>query len=165
LQYELDEGPCLTAAATRELVRIDDLADDPRWPAWAVAVEPLGLRAAMSAPMVAGDGSLGAIKVYAEEPRTFDAHSEQLLALFAAQASILVANMQTADRARRLSAGMRSAIHGRDEVSMAKGVLMGRHAVDEDTAFGMLRARCEHDGISLTEAARKTIGSSVRRGR
>ena len=28
LQYELDEGPCLKAAATRELVRVDDLTTD-----------------------------------------------------------------------------------------------------------------------------------------
>src|SRR5688500_4644719 len=70
LQYELDEGPCLAAAAGRELVRIDDLAEDRRWPNWAAAVTPLGLRAAMSAPMVAGNLSLGAVKVYADEPRT-----------------------------------------------------------------------------------------------
>jgi GAF domain-containing protein len=165
LQYQLDEGPCLTAAATRELMRIDDLAEDPRWPRWAEAAASLGLRAAMSAPLVAGDGSLGAIKVYAQEPGTFDAHSEHVLTLFSAQAAILVANMQTAERAKRLSEGMRAAIHGRDEVSLAKGVLMGRHAVDEDTAFGMLLGRSEADGNTLIEAARKTIGSVVRRGR
>jgi GAF domain-containing protein len=165
LQYELDEGPCLTAAATRELVRIDDLAEDARWPTWAAEVAAHGLRAAMSAPMVAGEVSLGAIKVYAEQPRTFDAHSEQVLTLFAAQAAILVANMQTAERARRLSEGMRAAIHSRDVVSIAKGMLMGRHSVDEDTALGMLLARSEADGITLPDAAQKTVGSAVRRGR
>jgi GAF domain-containing protein len=165
LQYTLDEGPCLTAAATRELIRIDDLAEDPRWPRWAARVAALGLRAAMSAPLVAGDGSLGAIKVYAEQPRTFDARSEQVLTMFSAQATILVANMQTAERARRLSEGMRAAIQGRDVVSMAKGVLMGRHAVDEDTAFGMLLGQSKHDGSTLTEAAERTVASVVRRGR
>jgi Arc/MetJ family transcription regulator len=79
LQYELDEGPCLAAAAERQLVGIDDLTADRRWPRWAAAAAALGLRAAMSAPMVAADMSLGAIKVYAEQPGTFDARSEQLL--------------------------------------------------------------------------------------
>src|SRR2546421_139395 len=32
LQYELGEGPCLTAAAERRLIRIDDLSVDRRWP-------------------------------------------------------------------------------------------------------------------------------------
>src|SRR3954449_2420866 len=36
-QYELGEGPCLTAWATTTLVRIDDLDRDERWPHWAEA--------------------------------------------------------------------------------------------------------------------------------
>src|SRR3954467_2730042 len=89
LQYELDEGPCLAATATRELIRIDDLTTDDRWPSWAAAVAPLGLRAAMSSPLGVGDVSLGAMKVYADEPGAFDVGSEQRLALFSAQAAVL----------------------------------------------------------------------------
>ena len=165
LQYELDQGPCLAAAAGRELIRIDDLAEDRRWPRWTSAVAPLGIRAAMSAPMVAGDGSLGAIKVYADQPGTFDVHSEQLLTLFSAQAAILVANVQTHARARRLSESMREAFRGRDAVSVAKGILMGRKSVDEDTAFSMLMARAEQDGAPLIQTARGIIDSAVRRRR
>jgi GAF domain-containing protein len=165
LQYELDEGPCLAAAAGRELVRIDDLAEDRRWPRWAAEVTTLGLRAAMSAPLVAGNGSLGAIKVYADRPRTFDHHSEQLLTLFSAQAAILVANVQTHDRAKRLSEGMREAFRGRDAVSVAKGVLMGRHSVDEDTAFAMLMSRAEQGGAPLVDAAQAVIDAAGRRRR
>jgi GAF domain-containing protein len=163
LQYELDEGPCLAATARRDLVRIDDLADDRRWPRWAAAVTTLGLRAAMSAPMVAGDGSLGAIKVYADQPRTFDRHSEQLLALFAAQAAILVANVQTHERAKRLSEGMREAFRSRDVVGVAKGILMARNSIDEDTAFAMLLARSEQDRVPLVQTARAIVDTTVRR--
>jgi GAF domain-containing protein len=165
LQYELDEGPCLAAAAGRELVRIDDLLDDRRWPRWASAATSLGLRAVMSAPMVAGDGSLGAVKVYADQPRTFDRHSEQLLTLFSAQAAILVANVQTHERAMRLSEAMREAFRSRDAVSVAKGVLMGRNSIDEDTAFAMLLSRSEQDGTSLVQAARGIVASTHRRRR
>jgi GAF domain-containing protein len=166
LQYELDEGPCLAAAAGRELVRIDDLAEDRRWPNWAAAVTPLGLRAAMSAPMVAGNLSLGAVKVYADEPRTFDRHSEQLLALFAAQAAILVVNVQTHERANRLSEAMREAFRSRDVVGVAKGILMGRNSIDEDTAFTRLMSRAEQDGVSLVQTARGIVDTAVlRRGR
>jgi GAF domain-containing protein len=165
LQYELDEGPCLAAAADRKLVRIDDIAEDPRWPHWCAAVLPLGLRAAMSAPLVAGDVSLGAIKVYAEEPGTFDARSEQLLSLFSAQAGIFVVNVQSYDRGKRFTQEMRDAFHARDVVNTAKGVLMGRNAVDEDTALGMLLARSEQDGSTLAAAAKAVVESAVRRRR
>lgn len=60
LQYELRAGPCLTAWADRTVVRVDDLARDPRWPDWARrAARELGLRASLSVPVVAGDTALG----------------------------------------------------------------------------------------------------------
>jgi GAF domain-containing protein len=165
LQYELGEGPCLTAAVERRLVRIDDLAVDQRWPRWADAARPLGLRAVMSAPLVAGNTALGAIKVYADRPGVFDARSEELLSLFAAQAAILVANVQAHDRGKRLSQDMRDAFRGRDVVNLAKGVLMGRSGVDEDAALSMLLARCEEDGVSVAAAAEAVVASAVRRRR
>jgi GAF domain-containing protein len=165
LQYELDEGPCLTAAVSRELVRMDDLASDTRWPRWAAAAARLGLRAAMSAPVVAGDIPLGALKVYADEPGTFDRAAEQRLHLFAAQAAIFVSNLQTQQRAERLSEAMRQTIRSRDAISMAKGLLMGRNAVDEDTAFRLLLSRAEQEGTTVPRAAQALIESAVRRGR
>ncbi|MGY1634689.1 GAF domain-containing protein [Geodermatophilus sp. SYSU D01186] len=165
LQYELDEGPCLAATAARQLVRMDDVATDRRWPRWSAAAVRLGLRAAMSAPLVVGDTALGALKVYAEVPGTFDVQSEQLLWRFSAQAAILVANVQTHERARRLSEGLRAAIGTRDTVSMAKGVLMARHGVTEEVAFGMLLARSGEESGNLPEVARTVVGSAVRRRR
>jgi GAF domain-containing protein len=165
LQYALEEGPCLTATSTRRLIRVDDMAGDERWPAWASNAARLGLGAAMSSPMVVGNTALGALKVYADEPHAFDTHDEQLLALFATQASVLVANLQSYDRAKRLSDGMRQAVHDRDVISMAKGVLMGRSAIDEDSAFGVLLARSEQEGTSVAEAARAVVDSVVRRRR
>lgn len=165
LQYELDEGPCLAATAMRELVVVDDLEQERRWPRWAAAALPLGLRATLSTPLVAGDTTVGAIKVYADRPHAFDAHSAQLLWLFSAQAALLVANVQSTERAERLSEGMRQAFRDRDLVSVARGVLMGRHAVDEDAALRMLVARSQDDGVVLAEAARAVVDAAVRRRR
>ncbi|MCF6736180.1 GAF and ANTAR domain-containing protein [Blastococcus sp. KM273129] len=165
LQYEMDEGPCLAAATAREVVRVDDLRRERRWPRWAGAASSLGLRAALSAPLVAGNAGLGAIKVYADHPGTFDRRSEQLLTLFSAQAAFLVANVQSHDRARRLSEGMRQAVRDRDVVSTAKGVLMGRHSVDEDTALRMLFSRSRDQGVALADAARAVVDPAARRRR
>jgi GAF domain-containing protein len=165
LQYELDQGPCLTATAEHGLVRIDDLAEDQRWPRWSASVLPLGLRAVMSTALVAGTRSLGAIKVYADQPQAFDQRSEQLLTLFAAQAAMLVAHVQRYEQSERLSGELREAIHSRDRVSLAKGILMGRHGIDEDAALGMLLARCEQDGSALPETASAVVESALRRRR
>jgi GAF domain-containing protein len=165
LQYELDQGPCLAAATSRKVVRIDDVTTDHRWPRWTAAVQPLGLRATLSTPLVAGEVGLGAIKVYAERPGAFDDHSEQLLTLFSAQAAILVANVQTYERAKRLSQGMRQAMSDRDLISVAKGVLMGRHTVDDHAAMRMLLSRSQEEGTGLAATARAVVDSAVRRRR
>src|SRR5690349_19775957 len=34
IQYATGQGPCLDAATGNDLVRVRDLADDPRWPAF-----------------------------------------------------------------------------------------------------------------------------------
>jgi hypothetical protein len=48
---------------------------------------------------------------------------------------------------------------------MAKGVLMGRNAVDESTAFGILLARCQEEGVTVAQAARAVVDSAARRRR
>jgi AmiR/NasT family two-component response regulator len=58
---------------------------------------------------------------------------------------------------------MREAFRSRDVVSLAKGVLMGRNSVDEDTAFTMLMARSEQDDVPLAQAARAIVDAAVRR--
>jgi GAF domain-containing protein len=163
-QYELDEGPCVAAWAQRALVRIDDIGSDGRWPRWSRAVEPLGLRAALSAPLVAGDRSLGAVKVYARLPGAFDWHAEHLLVMFAAQAAILLANVQSVDSARRLSDGLKDALHSRDLIATAKGILMARDGIAEELALAVLMADAQRQHQTLREAARVLVRSTVRRG-
>ena len=48
---------------------------------------------------------------------------------------------------------------------MAKGVLMGRNAIDEDAALGMLLARAEQEHSTVAAAAEFVVESSVRRRR
>ncbi|MGY1754540.1 GAF domain-containing protein [Blastococcus sp. SYSU D01042] len=163
LQYELDEGPCLAATEQRELVVVEDVRRDRRWPRWAEAVAPLELGSALSAPLVAGDHALGAIKVYADHPGAFDDRSRQLLTLFSAQAALLVANVRSHERAERLSDGMRRAVGDRDLINVAKGVLIGRHGMDEEAAQRMLVARSLEQGVPLADAARKVLAAAGRR--
>ncbi len=102
LQYELDEGPCLTAWRTRELVRIDDTTTDVRWPRWNDAAGRLGVRSVLSAPLLVTGESIGAMKVYCERPQNYGPHDEHVMRLLAAQAGILLANAQSLREARRL---------------------------------------------------------------
>jgi len=160
LQYELDEGPCLAAWRDRTPVRVDNLETEHRWPRWAEAVAPLGIKAVLSAPLLVRDGSIGAIKVYSLQPAAYDTHSEQLLSLFAQQAAILLANAQTSEDARQLADRLKLALAGRDLVGQAKGILIARGARDEGAAFAMLVAASQRSNIKVEEVARRLIEES-----
>jgi len=163
LQYQLDEGPCLSAWAQRAVVRIDDTADEDRWSRWCGAVQPLGLRSALSAPLVAADTALGAIKVYAREPAAYDDRSENLLTLFAAQAAILLSNVQTHERAQQLSNGLKEALISRDVIGQAKGILMSQDGIDADAAFALLAAASQREQRKLRDVADDLVRSVERR--
>ena len=107
----------------------------------------------MSAPLVAGDRSLGALKVYARRPGAFDRHAEHLLVMFAAQAAILLANVQSVEIARRLSDGLKDALRSRDLIATAKGILMAREGVAEEPAFAVLVAGAQREHKTLRDAA------------
>lgn len=163
VQYDLDEGPCLAAAAARALVRVDDAGTERRWARWAAAVQESGLRSSLSAPMVAGDQALGAVKVYSTEVAGFDARAEHVLTLFAAQAAVLVANTTAYEKAQRVSEEMKAALGSRDTVTRAQGILMAREGVDEHTAVVLLTGIAQREAKSPAAAAKALVDSVARR--
>ncbi|WIX75108.1 GAF and ANTAR domain-containing protein [Amycolatopsis carbonis] len=162
LQYELGAGPCLTAWQESSVIDVGDLHDDDRWPEWAASAARLGLRSVLSAPMVTGCRSLGAVKVYAGRPHAFDERDRTLLTMFASQAAVLVANVRSADAAVRLSTELRSALRARDIVSMAKGVVMGRDHVSEEMAFLVLADEASRVGKPLRDNAEAMLRAAIR---
>lgn len=159
MQYELDEGPCLTAARTHLPVRVDDAGSDPRWPRWSAALAPSGIRAVLSVPLAVAGDTLGAIKVYSRRAGAYDDHAETVLGLFAAQAAILLANTRTVADARALSAQLTGALATRDLIGQAKGVLLARGAPGPDAAFGMLVTPSQRSNTKLVEVARALLAS------
>jgi GAF domain-containing protein len=146
-------------------MRIDDVAEDPRWPRWCAAIRHNQVRSALSAPLVAGDQALGAMKVYAAEPAAYGPREEHLLSMLASQASILIANMQSHEKAQHLSEGLRAALQSRDLIGQAKGIIMERDGVGEDRAFAILAAMSQKENRKLTEVARALVDTATRRRR
>jgi GAF domain-containing protein len=153
LQYELGEGPCMAALFECSPMRIDDVTTERRWPRWCAAVAGSGLRSVLSFPMTSEDGCHGAIKLYATIPRAFGPSDEHTLAKFTARAAVLVANTRAYERASRFSEQFKHTLRHRDLVTTAKGFLMGRDGIDEDTAFDRLLSLARARGTSPAEAA------------
>jgi GAF domain-containing protein len=163
LQYEYDEGPCLTAWRTREVVRIDDTTTDGRWPRWNEAASALGVRSVLSAPLLMGEESTGAMKVYCERPLNYGPHDEHVMRLLAGQAAILLANSQSLQEARRLSRQLTEALASRDDVARATGVLLAQGAPGEQEAFLTLADAARQTGRPVQDVARAIVAAVTAR--
>ncbi|MFF0946076.1 GAF and ANTAR domain-containing protein [Kocuria sp. CPCC 205300] len=157
LQYEMGQGPCLSAWATESLQRVNDTTDDDRWPAWCVAAAASGILSMISVPMVFQDRCLGAMKVYATVGDAFTDHEERQLGLLAAAAATLLGAAQTTDAPQRLSAALQTGLEDRQAIDRATGMLMEQRATDPDDAHCLLLTAARAQGRPMAEVARQIL--------
>lgn len=160
MQYEIGDGPCLTAARDAAVVRVDDLAQDRRWPAWSTQAVQVGMSSSLSVPLRYGGRRLGALKVCSDRPHAYTSDSEEILGRFAEQAAILVANMHLFSAAEALDERLRRVLHDRDLIAIAKGIVMLRENVDADRAVQRLLASSARQRIAVREVAAEIVASA-----
>jgi GAF domain-containing protein len=145
------------------VVRIDDTTTDGRWPRWNEAASRRGVRSVVSAPLLVGDESIGAMKVYCERPMNYGPHDEHVIRLLAGQAAILLANTQSLAEARRLSRQLTEALASRDAIARATGVLLAQGAAGEQEAFATLAAAARQTGRPVHDVARALLAAVAAR--
>lgn len=161
LQYDLGQGPCLSAWATGHPVDVADVRTDLRWPEWGKAVDELGLRSCVSVPLLSGDLAFGAIKIYWAKPNAATHRLIRLLELFAAQASIFLANVQARERGQMLSEQLKTTLVQRDMISTAKGMVMVDRRMGHHEAMLHMMTQALEENRTLQEVAGKIIESTV----
>lgn len=159
IQYTLSEGPCLEAYATQRMVLADDLRTEQRWPRFSPAALSHGLRALVAAPLTVRGGRLGALNVYALQPGVFDDTAVETAALFAEQASVVLANAQAFTQAQATAVSLGEALTSRSVIDMAKGIVMAREGCNADDAFRRLRELSQTRHVKLRELAQDLVDS------
>ncbi|MDQ4095069.1 MAG: GAF and ANTAR domain-containing protein [Actinomycetota bacterium] len=163
LQYELDEGPCLSTFRERRTHRIDDVSSETRWPRWCAAVQELGMASVVSAPLMVRDESIGAVKVYSRNKSNYDERDEAVMQMFGDQAAIVLANAQAFTSAGDLTEQLKEALKTREMIGEAKGILMEREGVSSEEAFAMLRQASQNSNLKLRDIARELAERTVKR--
>ena len=156
-QYDLRQGPCLTAWAQQATITVEDCRTDARWPAWCRAIADLPLRAVISTPLSTPDGAIGALKVYSPIPNGFDTQAVRLLELLSRPAALMLANAQARDTAQRLSDGLVGALGARDAIGTATGIIMERLHVSRDQALATLIAGSRRRNEPLHQLSQSII--------
>lgn len=162
-QYENREGPCLQALSTQEVVVVDDITSESRWPGFAKAATRDGLGSVLSLPLSVRDQPIGALNLYSKRVRSFAEDTRPLGRLFARQASVAISNAQIYASAVRLAEQLKEAIKTREVIGEAKGLLMAQEGVDEDEAFEMLKRVSQSQNVKVREIAQKIVDEAVKR--
>jgi GAF domain-containing protein len=157
LQYELGQGPCLSAWAEQRAIIIQDTTDETRWPEWTAAVAQLPLRSVLSAPLTTEGRRIGALKVYSPSPRAFDDYSVFLIERLAAPAAVLLGNARDREATQRLSAQLVEALANRDMISKAEGVLMERMNITSHEALTVMLSTSRREEKLLHLVAREIV--------
>jgi GAF domain-containing protein len=163
-QYELGQGPCLSAWATGQPQCIDDTTTDPRWAGWQTAAAEAGIRSVLSTPMIYRGRSPGAMKVYATTPGAFGATEQRLLGLLAEAAATLLGVAQPVDAPVRLSTSLKATMASREVIGLAAGVLMAREHISPESARSALLHQAQAQGRPMAQVAAEILEAAQASG-
>jgi transcriptional regulator with GAF, ATPase, and Fis domain len=163
IQYGIEQGPCITAAAEARTVRSGSLDTDAQWPRFGQRVGKLGVHSALSLPLMTAGGVLGAMNVYAHAQDAFTEHAARIGELFAVPAAIAVQNAQVLAQTQRLAAQLQTALTSRATIDYAIGLVMGRVGCGPDEAFDRLRQISQSENRKVHLVAERIVSEAVRR--
>jgi GAF domain-containing protein len=152
LQQKLGDGPCVNAAQRQSVVQIDDTLQDSRWPDFAADAASLGVRSMLCVPLWVDERCLGALSLYADQAAAFTDLHGRVTTLLATFAALALAEAQRADQ-------LTAALINRDVIGQAKGILMERHRITADAAFGFLTRISQVENTKLAAIAAQLVAT------
>jgi GAF domain-containing protein len=154
LQERVGQGPCLDAAWEADVVRVDDVATDDRWPDFGREAAALGVGSMLCFQLFVLGDQLGAMNLYAGRPGAFDDEDQDVGHVLAAHAAVAVAGAEHEQN-------LRSAVASRDVIGQAKGILMERYKITADQAFGLLAQVSQELNRKLVDVARELASTGA----
>jgi hypothetical protein len=150
LQYELGEGPCVHAIGVDPVTTVEWASREQRWPRFMKLAVAKGLRSQVGMRLYTERETLGGLNMYSTTTDTIDADVVHLAELFAAHAALALGHSR---REEQLTTALRT----RKIIGQAIGILMERHAVDEDGAFAYLTRVSSHSNVKLRTVAQEIV--------
>ena len=150
LQYDLDEGPCLDAADDHDIVLVQDLFTDTRWPTFAgKCVDETGVRSMLSIRLSLGLGNRAAMNLYGTTVGLFSDLDIGVASMFGPFAALAVQSRLHQQDVENLHAALTSS----RQIGTAIGILMAREFVTSERAFELLREASQHLNRKLRDIA------------
>ncbi|MHB1516935.1 MAG: ANTAR domain-containing protein [Acidimicrobiales bacterium] len=156
-QYATGEGPCVDASVKGRWFHVESLDDETRWPAFVPKARTLGINAILSSPLLVDERPVGALNIYSNTPGAFEVKDERLAALFASEASTILADSGATVSDGHLATRLVGALRSRELISQAQGILMERDGVSADGAFTYFLELSRRSNRSIRELAEELV--------
>jgi GAF domain-containing protein len=161
IQYDVDDGPCLTALRHGVTVAVPDIAGDKRWPAFSRRGCAEGAGCSLSVPLRIQGGTIGALNFYGHAPHSLTEQDEARAIRFTEQAAGAVAlAVRISDHEER-NRHLEAALTSRTTIDQALGILMGQRHIPADEAFTVLRELSQRANVKLRDVAAALISEAV----
>jgi GAF domain-containing protein len=156
VQYDLDDGPCLTSFRTMGTLRIDLIDQDDEFPHFAVAARERGIRAVLSVPATWGGEVVGTMNLYSRT-RPFDETAVSVASVLTAQVAIAISRSPEFVAARAVVEEAQRNADDHADINLATGLLMVNEACTAEQADGLLRQAALHDEKTILDIAHRII--------
>jgi hypothetical protein len=156
VQYDTQDGPCLTTFATMSTVRLDLSEGDAPFPHFADAARRRGVQGVLSVPATWGSELVATMNLYSRSG-SFDESAVSVASVLAAQVAIAVSRSPEFAAARAVVEGAQRDADDRTDVDLATGLLMISQACTAEQAEGLLQEAAAHDAQTIVQIAQRII--------
>lgn len=164
IQYDTGEGPCLDAIAKEDRwFEIADMRNDSTWPAFSTRAAELGFHSLLAFPLRVDARTLGALNLYGYRVKAFAEEDRQYGAIYAAHASIALANAQTWALGAPTNRHLSEELVVREIIGRAVGILMEAEALSASAAHTLLERRAEELKHKVRDLAEEVISEADKR--
>ena len=163
MQLDSGAGPVPEALRSGEARRIDDRAEDDRWPAVCAAMAADGLRSCLILPLRTDREPGGALAIYGREPNCFTGAGHDVALLFAAQGGVAMRNANVYGNCRRLVQNLHRALESRAVIEQAKGILVAEYGYPPDVAFKRLSVLSQNTNRKVKDIAADLVAGRIQR--
>lgn len=152
MELQNNEGPCLDAFRTGELISATGSAISGRWPSFGRLALDHGLIAAYAVPLRLRAQTIGALNIFSRQEELSE-HELAIARVLADMATIGILNHRNLRDQEILAEQLQAALNSRVAIEQAKGALAERLGVSTAIAFEALRSAARASRRPIVEVA------------
>ena len=163
LEERLQQGPCVEAARTGQIVALGDLDRYPaKWPDYVTLAESLGIPAVAAIPMGTDREPIGSLGLYDRYGRVWSEEemaSAKVLADLAANYILVASGLE---ELRATTEQLQQALNSRIVIEQANGIISADRGISIQEAFKDLRKYANDHRASLRTTADAVVHLGLR---